>query len=159
MLGSFFYSIAQNSLALIVGVLVIGIILTVVGHGDNEAFRLVAPVTSLLVLVIGALSGFFFDRTLIGYQFGYSLNILPQYNLELAFGVDGIALSFLLLTLFVFPLCFLSARGLEKRPRAFFSYLLVIELLLVLTFTTIDLFYFYVFFESLLIPMFIIIGV
>jgi len=41
----------------------------------------------------------------------------------------------------------------------FFSFLLAIELLLVLTFTTLDLFYFYIFFESLLIPIFIIIGV
>ena len=40
----------------------------------------------------------------------------------------------------------------------FLSYLLVIEALLILTFTTVDFFYFYVFFESILLPMFILIG-
>jgi len=39
------------------------------------------------------------------------------------------------------------------------SFLLFMELLLTLTFTTLDLFYFYVFFESLLIPMFLMIGI
>lgn len=44
-------------------------------------------------------------------------------------------------------------------PKQFFCHLMGMELLLVLTFITLDLFYFFVLFESLLIPMFILIGV
>jgi NADH-ubiquinone oxidoreductase chain 4 len=66
---------------------------------------------------------------------------------------------FLLLTLFVFPICFAAAWSVTHEVRSFYLYLLAMELLLVVTFTTLDLFYFYVFFESLLIPMFILIGV
>lgn len=47
----------------------------------------------------------------------------------------------------------------QKQTKQFFLHLLAREILLVLTFSTIDLFYFYVFFESLLIPRFILIGV
>jgi NADH-quinone oxidoreductase subunit M len=65
----------------------------------------------------------------------------------------------LLLTLFTFPAMFLTAWSVSKMPKHFFCYLLGMELLLVLTFVIIDLFYFFVLFESLLIPMFILIGV
>ena len=84
---------------------------------------------------------------------------MPSLNLTLSLGVDGLSMVFLLLTLFVFPICFAAAWNVSKHPRSFFAYLLAMEILLVLTFTTLDLFYFYVFFESLLIPMFILIGV
>jgi NADH-quinone oxidoreductase subunit M len=66
---------------------------------------------------------------------------------------------FLLLTLFVFPICILASWHIQRDAKYFFCHLLLMELLLILTFTTTDLFYFYVFFESLLIPMFSMIGV
>jgi len=75
-------------------------------------------------------------------------------------GVDGFSFVFLVLTLLVFPFCFASSRSITVSGIIQFCvYLLSMEVLLALTFTTVDLFYFYVIFESLLIPMFIIIGV
>lgn len=97
---------------------------------------------------------------MVGFQFLFGLNTLlfledPTFML----GADGLSMIFLLLTLFVFPVCFVSSWAVTKRSKTFFVHLMSMELLLALTFTTMDLFYFFVFFESLLIPMFILIGV
>lgn len=124
-----------------------------------ETSRYFSFVVSIVALLLGVVSCLSFNQS-AGFQFLFRLNILPQYNLGLTLGADGISMVFLLLTLFIFPVCFLSAwSGIVKQTKHFFNYLLAMELLLVLTFTTLDLFYFYVFFESLLIPMFIMIGV
>jgi NADH-ubiquinone oxidoreductase chain 4 len=115
---------------------------------------------SFLVLFIGIYSCLFFNRGVAGFQFFSLLTLHPLYDMSFTLGVDGTSFVFLLLTLFIFPFCFAAAAAVpENSARQFCNYLLAMELLLVLTFTTIDLFYFYVFFESLLIPMFILIGV
>ena len=124
-----------------------------------------ALLTSLGALYVGLYSCLFFNKGVAGFQFFSHLVVTPVtftpvYDLTFMLAVDGISLAFLLLTLFIFPFCFLAARSIPADgTKQFCNYLLAMELLLVLTFTTLDLFYFYVFFESLLIPMFIIIGV
>lgn len=114
---------------------------------------------SLVARFLGRRAALSFDKSRLGFQFFWRLDLLAQYNLSLTLGVDGISLVFILLTLFTFPTCFLASWGVTKQTKQFYCYLLARELLLVLTFATLDLFYFYVFFESLLIPRFIIIGV
>jgi len=123
-----------------------------------NAIKMLSLGTSLVALVIGTVSCLSFDKAAVGFQFLYSLEILPQYNLSFTLGADGLSIIFLLLTLFVFPICILAAWNIQG-TKLFMSFLLFMELLLILTFTTLDLFYFYVFFESLLIPMFLMIGI
>jgi NADH-ubiquinone oxidoreductase chain 4 len=57
------------------------------------------------------------------------------------------------------PICIFAASSVEKDTKQFLVYLLLIEFFLILSFITTNLFFFYVFFESVLIPMFIMIGV
>lgn len=66
---------------------------------------------------------------------------------------------FLLLTLFTFPTLFLAAYSMDKMPQKYYSYFLFMEIALVLTFAVTDLFYFFILFETLLIPMFLVIGI
>ena len=73
-------------------------------------------------------------------------------------GCDSISLYFILLTTFLFPLCILASWG-QIHTKVFLSCFLSIEILLVLVFSVIDLVWFYIFFESVLIPMFLIIGI
>lgn len=97
---------------------------------------------------------------MVGFQFLARFSVLPADNLTFTLGADGLSMIFLLLTLFIFPICFASSPvGAKNTTKEFYLHLLAMEILLVITFTTLDLFYFYVFFESLLIPMFIFIGV
>lgn len=112
---------------------------------------------SLLGLLIGLFAANAFDKSLPGFQFLSSYEVLPTYNLSLTFGVDGLSTVFLLLTLFVFPVCLLATQA--GATKQFILYVYSMELLLVLTFSTLDLFFFFVFFESLLIPMFLLIGI
>lgn len=120
-----------------------------------RAICLSAPLLSLVVGVVACLS---FDKGAAGYQFMSGFNFIQEYNLTFALGIDGLSFVFLLLTLFIFPILFLSTWPVTKEPKQFFCHLLGMEILLVLTFTTIDLFYFFVLFEALLIPMFLMIG-
>lgn len=75
----------------------------------TELVRSFALNLSLLTLSLGLLSTLSFNKARSGFQFLYRLDVLTEYNLGLTFGVDGLSLIFILLTLFVFPLCFLSA--------------------------------------------------
>ena len=67
-------------------------------------------------------------------------------------------LFFVLLTTFLFPLCILASWG-KIHTKSFLTCFLSIEIILVLVFTVLDLIWFYIFFESVLIPIFLIIGV
>jgi len=145
-----------NPLLAIFVVLFVGLVLSNTFEGDLIELCLYA---SFAALYFGLYSCLFFNQGVAGFQFVCFLH-LSSFGTDFMLGVDGISMVFLLLTLFIFPFCFLAARSVSPTNiRQFCGYLLAMEILLVLTFTTMDLFYFYVFFESLLIPMFILIGV
>jgi NADH-quinone oxidoreductase subunit M len=122
------------------------------------AMRVVSLWGSLISLAIGIWLGLIFDKASAGYQFMSSTGFVGEYNSSFALGVDGLSYVFLLLTLFTFPFLFLAAWNVTKFPNHFLAHLVAMEILLVLTFVTVDLFYFFVLFESLLIPMFLLIG-
>jgi proton-translocating NADH-quinone oxidoreductase chain M len=144
----------------IIAILALGFFLALISVNKQVAvIRQLCLLTSIAALFVGVLACVVFDKGAIGYQFARSFSVVTEYNLAFMIGVDGLSLIFLMLTLFTFPAMFLSAWTVTKTPKHFFCYLLGMELLLVLTFAIIDLFYFFVLFESLLIPMFIMIGV
>ena len=75
-------------------------------------------------------------------------------------GVDGISLPFVILTTALMPICILASwRPIQKRVKEYMIAFLVLETLMVGTFSALDLTLFYLFFEGGLIPMFLIIGV
>ena len=75
-------------------------------------------------------------------------------------GVDGISLSFILLTTFITPICILATiNSIKIRLREFLIALLLMETMMIGVFCSLDLFIFYLFFEAGLIPMFLIIGI
>jgi NADH-quinone oxidoreductase subunit M len=71
--------------------------------------RLVVLFTSRLVLFVGVCAAASFNKAQAGFQFLTRVNRLSEYNLSFTLGVDGISRIFILLTLFIFPLCFLAA--------------------------------------------------
>ena len=83
---------------------------------------------------------------------------IPVLNLNLEFGVDGISLFFILLSIFLIPLCILASwTSVVNNLKTYLNALLFIEFLLINVFCVLDVFLFYIFFESILIPMFLII--
>ena len=77
----------------------------------------------------------------------------------MGFGFDGISLIFVALTLYISPFAILALTGIEKNSNKFLVYLQLVMLLLILTFSTTNILNFYIFFESILIPMFLLIGI
>lgn len=150
----------NNPLALISALLAATLLLTLALPARQlNTIRYVTLTVSVVALLIGLTSCLAFDKADIGFQFLTTLNFIPEYNLSFTLGADGLSMVFLLLTLFIFPILFLSAWSVTLQPKQFWNYLLAMELLLVLTFSTLDILYFFILFESLLIPMFILIGV
>ena len=80
--------------------------------------------------------------------------------MNFSLGIDSISLMFIVLTTFIFPLCILSSwSNIKQNFKEYMITFLIMESLLILVFCLLDLLLFYIFFESVLIPMFIIIGV
>jgi proton-translocating NADH-quinone oxidoreductase chain M len=93
----------------------------------------------------------FYSKNIGFFQFYWVYDTIP------IFAVDGLSLLFLLLTTFIFPLCFLIIFNINYEIKKLIIFLFSIELLLIAVFTTMDLFSFYIYFEMLLIPMSLII--
>lgn len=99
-----------------------------------------------------------FDRSTASYQFvvEYAWPIVGKFGL----GVDGISILFVLLSTRLLPICILSAWSVIKvRRREFFSLFLLRESRIVVVFRSMDLLLFYVSFEAVLIPRFLLVGV
>jgi NADH-quinone oxidoreductase subunit M len=101
-----------------------------------------------------------FDNTLSANWFQCLVEFKLWSNWNVYLGVDGISLSFIILTAFIMPISLLIAwNSITSNWRAFAINMLVLEGFLLLSFTSLDIFLFYVAFESVLIPMFLIIGI
>ena len=108
---------------------------------------------SLSTLFFSLLMWFFFDRSTPWIQFGFYTDTLGLL------GIDGISLFFILLTALLIPLCILTSWKSDfYEVKEYILYLLIIKFFLLLAFLSTDLVVFFIFFESTLIPMFILIG-
>ena len=104
----------------------------------------------------------FFDRFTYKYQFIFKKDIfinIDKYQLDLYFGIDGISIFFIILTTLLLFLSTLSIfKSFTNNLYEYAIYFIIIELCLLLTFSSIDLFQFFILFESILIPMYLLIG-
>jgi NADH-quinone oxidoreductase subunit M len=119
----------------------------------------VALVISCAVFFLATVLTFDFDNTQPGFQFVETTKWLGG-GIDFRLGVDGISILFVLLTTFLTPLCILaSEKSIVSRKLEYMVAFLILETLMIGTFVSLDLILFYLFFEAVLIPMFIIIGV
>ena len=92
-----------------------------------------------------------------GFWFFSQIDFWP---LSLRLGLDGISFFFFLLTLFLLPICILTSwEYIEQYNRKYYILLYSIIFCVLLAFSVLDLFWFYISFESVLIPMFLLIGI
>lgn len=99
-----------------------------------------------------------FDATLAQFQFVEQLLWIPYLNLECYIGIDGISLFFVLLTSLLTALCILASwSSVQVRVKEYLIAFLFLEFFLLAVFCVLDLLLFYIFFESVLIPMFLIV--
>lgn len=116
--------------------------------------------TSCLIFFLTMLLWIFFNNEIGNFVYVLHLPWLSVFNIYYSLGIDGISIFFIILTAFLMPICILiSWNSIVYKMKEFILMLLLTELLLINVFAVLDLFFFYIFFEGILIPMFIIIGI
>ncbi len=126
---------------------------------SNNA-RHMALFTSLFALAFGLFLYMRFDPEIADFQFVEQTGWFRQLGIEYHMGVDGISVFFVLLAVLLTPICILASwNSIKTRVREYMACFLILETLMIGTFCALDTVLFYVFFEAVLIPMFIIIGV
>ncbi len=147
----------------LVGALMLAVFAWLGKESGREQLERNAPwaalVVSVAVLILSILMVWDFDSAEAGFQFMEDTPWLGG-GIEYRLGVDGISVLFVLLTAFLTPFCILaSMKSVKKRMLEYMIAFLVLETLMIGVFVSLDLILFYLFFEAVLIPMFIIIGV
>jgi NADH-quinone oxidoreductase subunit M len=123
-----------------------------------NAARWIALVATMLELALSAYLWVQFDPN--GAQWQFVENRGLGGGIAWKLGIDGIALVLIGLTAFLMPICIgASWRAIEKRVPEYMAYFLLMEALIMGSFSAQDLFLFYIFFEGGLIPMYLIIGI
>ena len=122
--------------------------------------RWVALWSSLAALALSLVVWFDFDRSSADFQFVERLEWMADFGIVYQMGVDGISLPFVLLSTVLTPICVLASwDAIQSRVKEYMISFLVLETMMVGTFCALDFVAFYVFFEGVLIPMFLIIGI
>ncbi len=130
------------------------------GSARADLMRWVALGASLLTFVISIGLYSSFDNSAVGMQFTETVSWIASLNANYALGVDGISAPLILLTTFITPLVVIAGwNTITNRPAQYFAAFLILEGLMVGVFAALDALLFYVFWEAMLIPMFLIIGV
>ena len=141
-----------------------GVIMILMIRGDEDVVaknsKYMALYTSLFTLAFAIYMLVQFQPIDPGFQFVEHGGWLKGLGINYHMGVDGISVLFVLLSAFLTPICILSAwDSIKTRVKEFMIAFLVLESLMIGTFCALDTILFYVFFEAVLIPMFLIIGI
>ena len=116
--------------------------------------------TSLIVFAISLILWFRFDTSDPGFQFVEQASWLPEFGVGYHMGVDGISVLFVLLTTALTPICIVASwDAIGTRVREYMLAFLVAETMMVGLFVSLDFVMFYIFYEGVLLPVFILMGV
>jgi NADH-quinone oxidoreductase subunit M len=122
--------------------------------------RILALLVSVLTFVLSLFIFSNFDTTTAAMQFVERSEWIPTFDVHYYLGVDGISTPLILLTTFMTPLVVISGwDSIRSRPAQYFAAFLILEGLMIGVFSALDGVLFYVMWEAMLVPMFLIIGV
>ncbi|MCW5783380.1 MAG: NADH-quinone oxidoreductase subunit M [Nitrospirales bacterium] len=125
---------------------------------DQEWIRRVALGCTLGDAVLSLVLLREFDFSIQGMQFVERMAWMPTFNIQYAVGVDGISLLLVLLTTLLCPFCVLcSWKSITTRVRSFMAMILLVEAAMIVVFTALDLFLFFMLWEVTMIPMYFMI--
>jgi NADH-quinone oxidoreductase subunit M len=136
-----------------------------IARGPNEEVvknnaRYMALWTTLVTFVLSLFIWFNFETGTADFQFVERVDWFPGLGISYQMGVDGISMMFVLLCTLLMPVCILASwDSIQDRVKEYMIAFLILETMMVGMFCALDYVLFYVFFEGVLIPMFIIIGV
>ena len=142
----------------------VGALAILIIRGDEEVVarnaRATALWTTLITFCLSLMLWTGFDRKSAAFQFVEKNPWIESFGINYHMGVDGISVLFVLLSTFLTPICVLASwDAIKVRVKEYMIAFLVLETLMVGMFCALDFVLFYIFFEGVLIPMFLIIGV
>jgi NADH-quinone oxidoreductase subunit M len=151
-------------LSLVTFLPLVGALFILLIRGDEQVVarnaRYVALWTSLITFALSLFVWFDFDRGTAAFQFEERVEWIPAFDIAYRMGVDGISMLFVLLSTLLIPICVLASwDAIQRRVKEYMIAFLVLETMMVGMFCALDFVIFYMFFEGVLIPMFLIIGI
>jgi len=152
----------NHLLSLLIWLPVLGGVLALAAGGDKypARARVIALITSLVCIALCVPLYLGFDPRTSAMQFQENVPWITAYNINYALGVDGISLPLIFLTMFTTLLVILAAwRSIKLRVAQYMAAFLVMQGMMVGTFAATDSILFYIFWEAMLIPMYLSIGI
>jgi len=137
-----------------------GVLVLLLGERRVAAARWLALLVALAAFVFSILLYAGFDGSTAAFQFQQNVPWIPAFNAAYHLGVDGISLPLIVLTAFItIPVVIMSWNSVTQRVAQYLAAFLIMEGLMVGVFAAMDALLFYFFWEAMLIPMFLIIGI
>lgn len=130
---------------------------------QSAAGRQIALAFSLATAALAIVIAFQFDTgSAAQFQLAEQHDWIPQFGVSYALGVDGMALTMIVMSAILVPICILAAwhdipEG-GPRQNTYFAWMLLLEVFMIGVFAATDVFLFYVFFEAMLVPVYFLIG-
>jgi NADH-quinone oxidoreductase subunit M len=137
-----------------------GVAVIAIGDGRARLARWVSLLVALATFALCVPLWLEFDTTTAAFQYLERLSWISQLHADYYLGVDGISLPLIVLTAFMtVPVIIAGWSVVEKRPAQYYAAFLILEGLMIGVFSALDALLFYFFWEAMLIPMFLIIGI
>lgn len=146
---------------LIFSVLILSLVLSIlIPQAEKFALKLNALIGTGMAFFLSTLLLSQFDSNFHSFQFYSTYKFGFSYlNLDFSLGFDGISIFFFILSAFLIFICILFLWNENKFLKEYMISLIVLDLFLLLVFSILNLLFFYIFFEAVLIPMVLIIGI
>ncbi len=126
-------------------------------HENTKVLKILGLSVTIVDLILSLIIWLLFDNSSKHFQFVQEHYIIGYYDFYL--GIDGFSIYFILLTTFIMPISIISNwKSINDKIKYFLIIILLLETLLLMNFLVLDILMFYIFFESILAPLFILIG-
>jgi len=125
---------------------------------NSKVIKTFALAITVVDLMISLIIWLLFNNSSKHFQFVQEQYKIGYYDFYL--GIDGLSIYFILLTTLIMPIAIISNwKSIDNKVKYFLVIILLLEALLLLIFLVLDILMFYIFFESILAPLFILIGI
>jgi NADH-quinone oxidoreductase subunit M len=136
------------------------IIISLINRKNNTAIKGIALIVSIVTFILSIPLFTNFDKSTPKMQFLETYEWIPSWGIYYSLGIDGISILFVLLSTLLTILCItVSWQSITDKVKEFYAALLLIEGAMIGVFCSLDIFLFYIFWEAMLIPMYLLIGV
>jgi len=137
-----------------------GVLVLLLAGRSSQMARWLSLIASLAIFLLSLPLAFGFDVSQSAMQFVERYPWVPSFHVEYFLGVDGISMPLVLLTTFTTVLVVLAGWDvIEEKTAQYMAAFLIMEGMMIGTFAALDAIQFYFFFEGMLIPMYLVIGI